>query len=405
MKRRTVLFLTMLAVVATVVPFFALQVQGETDAGPDQTVYVDDAVSFNATTSEDINAVDTVTWDFGDGSQPVNGSDSSLFNSTHIYNATGEYNVTLSVGYNSQLNKTENGTLKVTVVENVAPVADAGPDQTVEQTSSAGAEVTLNGSASSDQYGDLLTYNWSWVGGSMSGVSPTVMLPQGTTEVTLTVNDGVFNATDAMNITVVDTTAPDVDAGDDVTVEATSYAGAEVTLVGTAIDIVDLDLGYVWKEGDVVLGTEANLTHIFSLGAHVLTLSATDDLGNTGTDTVTVEVVDTTAPELTVTVDPDLMWPPNHKYVDVETIVTVYDIADPNPTVTLVSVTSNEPENGKGDGNTTDDIQILSDTTFKLRAERSGPGEGRIYTITYTATDASGNSLQVSVTITVPHNK
>jgi hypothetical protein len=137
----------------------------------------------------------------------------------------------------------------------------------------------------------------------------------------------------------------------------------------------------------------------------VLTLSATDDSGNTGNDTVTIEAVDTTPPEINVTVDPDMMWPPNHKYVDVETTVTVHDVVDPSPTVTLVSVTSNEPENGKGDGNTTNDIEIVNDTTFRLRAERSGRGDGRIYTITYRATDASGNSAEASVTITVPHNQ
>ena len=88
-----------------------------------------------------------------------------------------------------------------------------------------------------------------------------------------------------------------------------------------------------------------------------------------------------------------------------ETVVTVHDAVDPSPTLTLVSVTSNEPDNGKGDGNTTNDILILGDTMFRLRAERSGTGQGRIYTITYRATDASGNSAEASITITVPHNQ
>jgi hypothetical protein len=51
--------------------------------------------------------------------------------------------------------------------------------------------------------------------------------------------------------------------------------------------------------------------------------------------------------------------------------------------VTLVSVTSNEPGNGEDDGNTENDIVIIDDTNFDLRAERSGVGTGRIYTITY----------------------
>ena len=49
----------------------------------------------------------------------------------------------------------------------------------------------------------------------------------------------------------------------------------------------------------------------------------------------------------------------------------------------LVSVTSNEPDNGLGDGDTANDIVIVDDLTVKLRAERSGTGNGRIYTLTW----------------------
>ena len=406
MRRRTGLLIAMLLISAIVVPFIALQVQGETDAGPDQTVYVDDTVIFNGTTTENVSSIVNVNWDFGNGSPPVNGSDPNLLDTTtHTYNATGEYEVTLSVKFNSELNKTETDTLTVTVVENVPPVADAGPDQTVEQTSPEGAEVTLDGSDSTDQYGDPLTYNWTWNGGSASGVSPKVMLPPGMTNVTLMVDDGEFNSTDTVSIIVVDTTSPYVNAGEDMTVEADSPDGAEVTVQGEATDDADMDLDYVWSEGETVLGTDANLTTTLSLGTHMLTLNATDDSGNTGTDTITIEVVDTTPPQINVSVDPDMIWPPNHEYVDVKTIVTVHDAVDSSPTLTLVSATSNEPDNGMGDGNTTNDIEILSNTMFRLRAERSGTGQGRTYTITYRATDASGNSAEASVTITVPHNK
>jgi hypothetical protein len=78
------------------------------------------------------------------------------------------------------------------------------------------------------------------------------------------------------------------------------------------------------------------------------------------------------------------------------------DNRDAEPTVTLVSVTSNEPDNGEGDGNTTDDIVIVSDTCFRLRAERAGGGDGRVYTITHQVTDDCGNSTTVQATVTVP---
>jgi hypothetical protein len=487
-KRKAFLMVALL-IIAAVAPLIVIRAQATLSAGPDQQAYTGETVTFNGTTTENVTSIIQVTWDFGDNTTTVNGTSPTLLNSTHIYTTTGIYNATLTVKFNSALNKTETATTTITVNENQPPIANAGPDQNVEQTSPQGASVTLNGTGSSDPNNDTLTYFWNWTGGSASGVSPMVMLPPGMTNVTLMVDDGKFNATDTVSITVVDTAPPYVDAGGDVTVEADSPGGAEVMLQGNATDDVDMDLDFVWSEGDTVLGTEANLTttlnlgthtltlnatddsgntgtdtvtievvdttppvvnagedmtveagyetaihgsatdlvdmdldyvwkeadtvlgteadlaYTFTLGTHVLTLGATDDSGNTGTDSVTIEAVDTTPPEINVSADPDMIWPPNHKYVDVETVVTVHDAVDPSPTLTLVSVTSNEPDNGKGDGNTTNDIEILGDTSFKLRAERSGRGQGRTYTITYRATDASGNSAEASVTITVPHNK
>jgi len=117
----------------------------------------------------------------------------------------------------------------LTVAHNQPPLADAGSDQTVEQTSYAGAEVTLDGSGSTDD-GQLqpLTYTWTWAGGSASGVNPTVSFPLGTTTVTLTVYDGQFSATDTVDIMVVDTTAPKVWC-----VEAVNPAGKNVPPAGS----------------------------------------------------------------------------------------------------------------------------------------------------------------------------
>jgi len=114
--------------------------------------------------------------------------------------------------------------------------------------------------------------------------------------------------------------------------------------------------------------------------------------------------LDQTPPSLSVSASPSMLFPPNHKYVTVTATVSVSDNVDPNPTVTLLSVTSNEPDNAPGDadGNTTRDIRILNDFTFRLRAERSEIGPGRVYTITYRATDAHGNSTSSSATVTVP---
>jgi hypothetical protein len=91
--------------------------------------------------------------------------------------------------------------------------------------------------------------------------------------------------------------------------------------------------------------------------------------------------------------------------VTVTAVVTDSDNADPNPTLTLVSVTSNEPDDGPGKGDKPNDIVILDDFTFDLRAERFGSGDGRIYTITYEVTDNCGNSTLASTPVTVPHDQ
>jgi hypothetical protein len=365
----------------------------------------------------------------------------------------------------------------ICVASNALPVADAGSNQTVEQDSLGGASVTLNGSGSSDPDGDLLTYSWTWTGGAATGVNTTVLLPLGTTEITLTVDDGQGTGTDTVEITVEDTTPPSVDVGPDIAVEQETADGTEVTLSATVSDICDASPTITWSQGptavfplgnttvtvtatdasgnratDTVVvtvedtrppgvdagpditveqetadGTEVTLnatvndicdtsptitwshgpTAVFPLGNTMVPVTATDASGNSATDTVIVTVVDTTPPEISVSVSPDTLWPPNHKMVDISATVLVYDICDTDPEVVLTGITSDEPDDaiGNGDGKTVNDIQADIGTTdyeFKLRAERVGEGDGRVYTITYTATDASGNSAIASATVVVP---
>jgi len=65
-------------------------------------------------------------------------------------------------------------------------------------------------------------------------------------------------------------------------------------------------------------------------------------------------------------------------------------------------VTSNEPVNGTDDGDTAPDWQIVNNHLVRLRAERSGIGTGRIYTITVRCTDQYGNHTFKTVLVTVP---
>jgi FG-GAP repeat len=111
---------------------------------------------------------------------------------------------------------------------------------------------------------------------------------------------------------------------------------------------------------------------------------------------------DTKAPMLIVTISPSVLWPPNHTYRTVVATVTVVDDIDTNLGFSLVSVTSNEADDGVDDGNTVNDIVVVDDHTFLLRAERSSSGTGRIYTITYSGTDACGNTGTATAIVSVP---
>jgi hypothetical protein len=123
------------------------------------------------------------------------------------------------------------------------------------------------------------------------------------------------------------------------------------------------------------------------------------------------EVVDTTPPVLTVKLSPATLWPANHKLHEITATLAATDACDGDPAIRLVSVISDEPDDavGSGDGNTTGDIQGAdlgaADTSVLLRAERSGKGDGRTYTLTYEAEDRSGNVTSVSKTVTVPKSR
>ena len=122
-----------------------------------------------------------------------------------------------------------------------------------------------------------------------------------------------------------------------------------------------------------------------------------------------MEVVDTTPPVITVALSRDVLWPPNHKLADIHATVVVTDICDPAPTFVLTSITSDEPDNGLGDGDTAGDIANATfgtaDVDFRLRSERMGGGDGRVYTIRYTASDHSGNTTGNVTEVRVPHSR
>jgi hypothetical protein len=115
-----------------------------------------------------------------------------------------------------------------------------------------------------------------------------------------------------------------------------------------------------------------------------------------------VQQLDITAPNLTVTLSPNSIWPANKKMVNISASIQVSDGSDPTPQVRLVSITCNET---LGSGDIQGATFNTDDRAFQLRATRAGNGPGRIYTVTYRATDATGNTVLKTAQVIVPHDQ
>ena len=155
------------------------------------------------------------------------------------------------------------------------------------------------------------------------------------------------------------------------------------------------------------VGTVAHNTTHTAVGSYADTWSftGTANYNSVGATPITNKIKDTTAPVLgSVSNNSPSLWPPNHKMVAVTVGASASDLAGVT-SLKIISVTSNEPDNGLGDGDTAGDIVITGPLTVNLRAERSGNGNGRTYTITVEARDAAGNASTKTTTVFVPHSQ
>jgi hypothetical protein len=117
------------------------------------------------------------------------------------------------------------------------------------------------------------------------------------------------------------------------------------------------------------------------------------------------EFGDTVPPTITsVTATPDVLLQANHQMVPVSIRVSASDNSGQAVSCRIISVTSNEPVEGLGDGDTAPDWLVTGNLTLNIRAERSGKGSGRVYTINIECSDTSDNLSSKDVSVTVPRN-
>lgn len=102
------------------------------------------------------------------------------------------------------------------------------------------------------------------------------------------------------------------------------------------------------------------------------------------------------------------LWPPNHKFEAI-TITGVVDPEGKPVTIQVTSIRQDEPTETTGDGKFTPDGKGVGTSTAEVRAERVGdpksPGNGRVYHIAFTASDADGGKCSGTVKVGVPHDQ
>jgi hypothetical protein len=291
---------------------------------------------------------------------------------------------------------------------NLPPTVNAGTAILSECNATGGSNVTLDGSGSTDPENGALTFNWSCPGVALLAANTDA--PGGfftldsATTCRLDVAD--LNACPAtaatVDVSVQDTTEPEVTCPGPIEVECSAPGGTPESdpliaafLAGaTATDVCDASLTLTNDAGP-----------FFNLGTTPVLFSTVDDSSNADSCSASVTVVDTTPPGIaSVTATPDTLWAPNHHMVPVTLSVSVTDVCSAT-TCEIISVSSNQPQDGIGDGETTPDWTITGPLTLNLRAERAGPLVDRMYTITVACTDGSGNTSTKAVNVTVPRSQ
>lgn len=273
------------------------------NAGPDQSVFVNEAVILDGSGSSDPDG-DPITYLWSFVSVPIGStatlSDPTVVNPDFTVDVFGTYVLELIVN-DDELDSAQDSVTITTL--NSPPVANAGPDQAINVPST----VQLDGSGSTDVEGDQLTYNWSFTDvppGSTATLSdPTIVNPTfdadlpGTYMAQLIVNDGTVDS--PLDIVVITTAGiiPEADAGLDQSV----FINDTAQLDGSGSSDADNDpLTYSWSFVSVPIGSTATLsdpnivnpTFVVDVsGDYVIQLIVNDGTIDSTPDTVMISTI------------------------------------------------------------------------------------------------------------------
>lgn len=325
---------------------------------------------------------------------------------SHAYGVAGTYAATATVTDDDS----GAGSAAVSVEVVAPPVVTIGSGAGGIATTDEGTAFVLNAAATGLAG---LTVHWSSTpsgsGGSCSfgnaaAATTTVTCnDNGTFTLTLTATDGVNAPVQASLELHVANVAPGLSL-------TSTVSGLTVTVTGSVSDAGSNDTqtcSFAWGDGATtagiaVTGGTCQSSHTYAAGTPTasITVTATDDDGGSTQQSLTRTL--NRAPSCTA-VTPSLteLWPPNHTLQ----LIVLGGATDPDGdplAYAITSVRQDEPTNGLGDGDTAVDAVSAGPGMVRIRAERSGNGDGRVYTIRFTVSDGKGGSCAGSVNVTVP---
>jgi hypothetical protein len=221
-------------------------------------------------------------------------------------------------------------------------------------------------------------------------------------------------------VTVTWLNAPPVcSAGGPYTVVVTGDTASLALDAGMSSDADGDPITFRWTplcEDGAVLDNDRSVSPVLTLTGECLcvdslmvSLTVSDGFDSTTCEAV-VRIDDQRPPVIVMREDPYLVWPPNHKYQNVTPQMMIVSAEDAcgNPidlsTALVVEVRSNEPDDATGDGSTINDVKVACPNGLKLRAERMGGGDGRLYTIVYRVFSENGVSADGEGRVVVPHD-
>jgi hypothetical protein len=289
---------------------------------------------------------------------------------------------------------------------NNAPVAN---NQAVSTNEDTPVGIILS---ATDADGDLLSYTvlTNSSNGVLSGTAPNLTYTpdtdyNGVDSFTFKANDGTDDSNTA---TVSITVNADNDAPVAYDQNLTTNEDTPLPITLNATDIDGDSLTYTVISGPAngnISGAAPNLTYTPNAnynGADSFVFEVSDgEFTDSATISITVSQVND-APDVSGAIPSlSMLWPPNHKMVPI-TIGGIADIEGDSVTITITSVFQDEPTNGLGDGDKSQDASGIGTSTAQVRSERSGSGDGRVYHISFTADDGNGGASVGTVIVIVP---